>query len=351
MKRALSVLFLITVSLSVWAVDYNVLIYPSNTELSHYVEKWFTKVSNTVPAASNVSVRYNRSGIANAGEALTTALKSNNTDSVKKAEQDLKTAEETFIDDAVYNVRLVSYSGPVTGDDATELDSTVLSYLCRQANADILIIPGQEKIDDLYILSIDVWSETFQKSDRVYMEIRQNSELYSESSIRALAPYFLDEVQLASFSLEQEEVPAVTVPSFRLTSDVPATVWVDEINVGSTPIILKDTVVPSIIRLTAEGYSDTSFYIDGNKTSEMVSMKPAWMDDTEYYKESRNRFYTDFALVLGAFGLKVAARSIDFKSSAFRVGADYTSTGLIAVTLINLVYGLFNYYSAAGGMT
>lgn len=351
MKKVISVLFLITISLAVWASDYNVLIYPSNTELSHYVEKWFTKVSSTVPAAANVSVRYNRSSVANAGEALTTALKTNNEESVKKAQEELKKAEETFIDDSVYNVRIVNYSGPATGEDATELDIKVLSYICRQANADILIIPGQEKIDDLYILSIDVWSEAFQKADRVYMEIRQNSELYSESSIQALAPYFLDQEQLASFTIKEEEVPSVTVPSFSLTSDVPAKVWVNETNVGSTPITLENTVVPSIVRLTADGYSDTSFYIDGKKTSEKVSMKPAWMDDADYYKESRKKFYTDFALVLGAFGLKVAVRSIDFKNQAFRVGAEYTSTGLIAVTLINLVYGLFNYYSAAGGMT
>ena len=351
MKKALAVLFLISISLAVWASDYNVLIYPENSEISHYVEKWFTKVSNTVPSASNVPYRYNRSLVANAGEALTTALKTNVESSINKAVQNLEKAEDTFIDDASYNVCIVKYTGPVTGEDVMDSDSRVLSYICRQANADILIIPGQEKIDDLYILTLDVWSEAFQKTERVYMEIRQNSELYSETSIQALAPYFLDEKQLVSFTTVQEEIPAVTVPDFRLSSDVPSQVWVNEVNVGETPLTLENTVVPSIIRLTAEGYSDTSFYIDGKKTSETVSMKPAWMDDTEFYKETRRRFYTDFALALGAFGLKVAVRSIDFNNQAFRVGADYTTTGLIAAALVNLVYGLFNYYSVAGGMT
>ena len=83
MKKALSVLFLIVVSLCVWASDYNVLVYPSNTEISHYIEKWFPTVSNDVESAQNVPVRYNRSEVANAGEELTTAWKGTDKSTIK----------------------------------------------------------------------------------------------------------------------------------------------------------------------------------------------------------------------------------------------------------------------------
>lgn len=351
MKKALSVLFLILVSLCVWASDYNVLIYPSNTEISHYIEKWFPTVSKDVESAENVPVRYNRSEASNAGEALTTAWKGTDESAIKKAQEKLEKAKESLIDDSVYNVKIVSYSGSVTGEDAANLDPKVLSYLCRKSNADLLIIPAQKRIDDLYMLTIDIWSEYLQKTERVYFEIRQNSELYSESCILAIAPYFLNEKQIASFSIEKEVTPKETVSSFKLDSDVPAKVWLNDKEAGITPLTLENVPIPSLVRLSAEGYSDSSMYIDGKKTEEKVSMKPAWMDDSGFYKETRKKFYTDFALVLGAFGLKVAVRGIDFSNQVFQTGANYISTGLIAATLVNLVYGLFNYYSSAGGMT
>lgn len=351
MKKALSVLFLIVVSLCVWASDYNVLVYPSNTEISHYIEKWFPTVSKDVESAQNVPVRYNRSEVANAGENLTTAWKGTDESTIKKAQDKLETAKESFIDDSVYNVKLVTYKGHVTEEDAAELDSNVLSYLCRTSNADLLIIPAQKRVDDLYMLTIDIWSEYLQKTERVFLEIRQNSELYSESCILALAPYFLNEEQIASFSIEKETTKIETLPTFTLTSDVTAKVWLNDKEAGITPLTLENVPLPSIIRLSAEGYSDSSMYIDGKKTEEKISMKPAWMDDSGFYKETRKKFYTDFAMVLGAFGLKVAVKSIEFKNQVFQTGANYLSTGLIAATLVNLVYGLFNYYSSAGGMT
>jgi len=351
LKKAVSVLFLITVSLFVWAADYNVLIYPANNELSHYIQTWFEKSFSTVPAAENVPKRYNESAVVNAGASLTTAWKGTDTEAVKKAQAELEKAQETFIDDESYTVKLVTYSGPVTAEDAIELEPTVLSYLCKQSNADLLIIPGERRMDDLYILTIDVWSEALQKTDKVFMEIRQNSELYDESSILALAPYFLDETMLSQFSIEKQPEVKESIPSFRLTSDVPAQVWVNNLNVGITPITLENVDIPAIIRLTADGYSDSSLFLDGKSKSENVSMKPAWMDDSDFYKETRNKFYTDFALTLGAFGLRVVARSIDFKNQMFVTGADYITKGLIAAALVNLVYGLFNYYSSAGGMT
>ena len=351
MKKAVSVLFLITVSLFVWAADYNVLIYPANNELSHYIQTWFPTSYSNVPAAGSVPVRYHNSEVINAGSRLTTAWKLTEAEAVKKAQAELEKAQETFIDDKSYSVKLVSYSGPVTAEDAFKLDPQVLSYLCSQTNADLLIIPGEQRMDDLYILTIDVWSEALQTTDRVFMEIRQNSELYNETSVLALAPYFLDEERLAEFSIKRQQVVKENVPEFHLTSDVPAQVWVNNINAGITPITLEHVGIPSIIRLTAEGYSDASLYVDGKSNSEKVSMKPAWMDDSDYYKETRNKFYTDFALALGAFGLRVAARSIDFKDPAFVTGADYITRGFIAAALVNLVYGLFNYYSSAGGMT
>jgi len=351
LKKAVLVLFLITLSLFIWAADYNVLIYPANNELIHYVQTWFPTAYSSVPATENVPKRYNDSEVSNAGAKLTTAWKGTDTEAVKKAQTELEKAQAEFIDDATYTVKLVNYSGPVTAEDTLKLDTTVLSYLCRQSNADLLIIPGEERMDDLYILSIDVWSEALQKTDRVFMEIRQNSELYSESSILALAPYFLDEQRLSEFSVKKNQTVKEIIPNFSLSSDVPAQVWVNNVNAGVTPINLENVGIPSVIRLTAEGYSDASLYVDGKSNSETISMKPAWMDDSDFYKNTRNKFYTDFALALGAFGLRVAARSIDFKNQAFVTGADYITRGIIAAALVNLVYGLINYYSSAGGMT
>ncbi len=351
MKKALSVLVLISLSLCLWASDYNVLIYPSNTEITHYIEKWFPSVSNDVESALNVPVRYNRSEVANAGEELTTAWKGTDESTIKKAQDKFETAKESLIDDSDYNVKLVTYSGPVTGEDAAELDPKVLSYICKTSNADLLIVPAQKRVDDLYMLTIDIWSEYKQKTERIFLEIRQSSELYSESCILALAPYFLNEKQIESFSIEKEPEIKETLPIFNLTTDVPAKVWLNDKEAGTTPLTLENVPLPSIVRLSAEGYSDSSMYIDGKKTEEKISMKPAWMDDSGFYKETRKKFYTDFALVLGSFGLKVALKSIEFKNQVFQTGANYISTGLIAATLVNLVYGLFNYYSSAGGMT
>jgi len=351
LKKALSVLFLAVLSLCLWASDYNVLIYPQNTEISHYIEKWFISVDKDVPAAANVSLRYNRSAVSDAGDALSVAWKGTDEKAIRKAEDKLTEAKESLIDDPVYDVCLVNYSGPVTGDDASELDEAVLSYLCKQSNADLLIIPYEKRTDDLYILSIDVWSEALRKIDRVFLEIRQNSELYSESCILALAPYFLDEKQLESFTIEKEPDMRETVPSFSLTSNVTAKVWLNDKEAGNTPLTLENVVIPSIVRLSSEGYSDTSFYIDGKTTEENISMKPAWMDDSGFYRETRKKFYTDFALAIGAFGLKVAIRSIEFENYALKTGANYITNGLIAAAIVNLVYGLLNYYSSAGGMT
>lgn len=340
MKKLLAVISLTLVLFSLPAADFNVLVYPENREISRLIEKWF-------PSVTAVSQRYVNSEIIEAGRALSVAWNGADQTKIRAAQNALEKAGQKEASAEKYNVKLVSYRGTVTPENMELLDPGVLSYVCRQANSDILVVPLRQILGDFYNLTLSVWSESTGTVETVYLKLRQNSELYTEECLYALAPYFLTAEELEFFSTDVEAAPGFILPAYEIKSDVKADVLLNEKYAGTTPLVLENIKVPSILRLEAEGYAPASINIDGTDTSWTVEMKPLWMNDGQFYNKARKDFYTGFALTLGAFGLKVVANSITFGNATVRQWVNYASEGLIAVSLVNLVYGLFEYFTSA----
>ena len=81
----------------------------------------------------------------------------------------------------------------------------------------------------------------------------------------------------------------------------------------------------------------------GTKTVS-VSMKPEWMADGTLLKEEKNEFYAGFARSLLIFGAKIALKTFNDGTNKVLEALDGAATGLLAVSIVDLVGSLVDYY-------
>lgn len=110
---------------------------------------------------------------------------------------------------------------------------------------------------------------------------------------------------------------------------------------GKLPLFIENVEVPFVLDAFVEGFD--SSLIQANKSLKQVhfSLLPQELSKSIDYDESRKGFYTNFALSLGLFGLKVLSLNIDSKLLTTFVD------GAIVISILDLVSSLFDYYNSS----
>ncbi|MBQ3831024.1 MAG: hypothetical protein II813_08950, partial [Spirochaetales bacterium] len=98
------------------------------------------------------------------------------------------------------------------------------------------------------------------------------------------------------------------------------------------------------LRFSSEGYADKTVGILSGTKTVSVSMKPKWMADGNLLKEEKNEFYAGFARSLLIFGAKIALRTFNDGTNKVLEALDGAATGLLAVSIVDLVGSLVDYY-------
>ncbi len=87
--------------------------------------------------------------------------------------------------------------------------------------------------------------------------------------------------------------------------------------------------------------------IDGTATEVDEEMKPAWMNEGEFYSKARHNFYRDMAITLGAFALKVGVRSLPVNNANLQNTLNIGTDTFVVLSAFKLISGLFNYFMSA----
>ena len=130
----------------------------------------------------------------------------------------------------------------------------------------------------------------------------------------------------------------------EITSEPRATVLLDGVSLGQTPLTLDSYVVPSSLRLTAEGYADKTVGLLSPAEKLDIQLKPQWMADQALLKDTKDGFYTRFAISLAIFGVKVALKSFNDGTNKVLMAFDGLATAALAVSFSDLVGWLVDYY-------
>lgn len=347
MKRLLLILAVLICTFTLWAVDFNVCVYPSVTEIEDYITRYFPEIKSSVAWTRSVTMRQENQTLYSAGTGLSGAWATENPDNIEKASLALQSPKQADSLPEKLTVKLVKYSGNADRSGLLKSDPMLLEYICRSANADLLVIPLSERVSEFNSLTICVYSPVTGNSEQVFFRLLQNSNVFTDEAAVALAPYFLTQEDVQTFTTVKPQIIRPVLAEYSINSNVPAEVYLNGIQSGTTPLVLNNVTIPSVVRLTAQGYADFVVNVDGKKTEVNAEMKPAWMNEGEFYSKSRNSFYRKMAVALGAFALKVGVRSLPVENvnmqNALKIGTDT----LAVVSVFNLISGLFNYFMSA----
>lgn len=287
MKKLTAIIITFLICFSLFAYDGKVCVYPSNNEIKGYITKYF----NLKTSDAKVSIPF-----------------------------------ETIL---------------------TE-DFRLLEYLCKVSGADFLIFPRESDLAGLNYYQIFVYDRAENNFELCYEHISQESGFFTEMAVYALQPY-LSEKEIVIQPKEEKKDTEEKVYGFNLsiTSNPQAQIWIDGVMVGTTPFELESYRIPTVLRLTAEGYSDSLCYV--NKETESINVNLTLLEnkDKSLYKDARSTFYKAFGINLLTFGLKAAIPSFISPESAAYKYVDYAADGVIAVFAVNTAICLINYFRSA----
>ena len=347
MKRLFLLCIVLLCVFSIWCTDFNVCVYPSVTEIEDYITRFFPVIDSAIPWTQYVSIRQEKQSINSTGSELRGAWTTENPELIQKADSTYRSPVNTSAVSGNLDVRLVKYNGQADLQGLRDRDPMLLQYICSTSKADLLIMPLSDRMSGVNALTIYVYSPLTDRAEQVFFRLLQNSNVFSDEAVYALAPYFITEDKLDSFSTAKPQIIRPVLASFTVYSNVPASVYLNGIQSGTTPLVLDNVPVPSVVRLTAEGYADSVINIDGTATEVRQEMKPAWMNEGEFYNRARRNFYRDMALTLGAFALKVGVRSIPAGSTNLQNTLNVGTDTLVVISAFKLISGLFNYFMSA----
>lgn len=347
MKRLFLLAAVLISVFSLWCADFNVCVYPSDTEIEDYITRYFPVIEASVPWTRSVTLRQEIQNLNTAGTGLKSAWTTESPELIEKADAAYRSSLKADTLSGTLDVKLVKYGGQADEQGLKNHDPMLLQYICSTAKADLLIIPLSDRMSGVNSLSISVYSPFTESCEQVFFRLLQNSNVYTEEAAIALAPYFLTGVKLDSFSTVKPQIIRPVLARYTVYSNVPAVVYLNGIESGTTPLVLENVPLPSVVRLKAEGYADSTLNVDGTATEVREEMKPAWMNEGEFYGRARNSFYRDMAIALGAFALKVGVRSLPVENTNLQNTLNIGTDTIAVLSAFNLISGLFNYFMSA----
>ncbi len=402
MKRILIALIFTALILPAAAAadaGFNVLVYPENNEIESYISVFFPTKSFDPDAWNVMQERQERKDLRKLGEALVSAYESENQEKIDSASSlYLDGVAASQPSGADFVVRLIK-AGKLEFDAGAMVgDPVLLSYVCDVTDAGLLVMPVTDYLQDFLHLALYVYSYGSDSADLVYEMISKESDRYPVNASLALAPSFMDispslvrleglasgtaveidgketlsldgyvmttsgrHVISLSAQGKQDRVFAtdlapdavssldatmndIRYSGLQITSDPVSSVYLNGIGIGQTPLTLDNYVIPSSLRFSSEGYADKTVGILSGTKTVSVSMKPKWMADQNLLKEEKNEFYAGFARSLLIFGAKIALRTFNDGTNKVLEALDGAATGLLAVSIVDLVGSLVDYY-------
>ncbi|MBR6235425.1 MAG: PEGA domain-containing protein [Spirochaetales bacterium] len=402
MKRILIALIFTALILPAAAAadaGFNVLVYPESNEIESYISVFFPTKSFDPDAWNAMQERQERKDLRKLGEALVSAYESENQEKIDSASSlYLDGVAASQPSGADFVVRLIK-AGKLEFDAGVMVgDPVFLSYVCDVTDADLLVMPVTDYLQGFLHLALYVYSYGSDSADLVYEMISKESDRYPVNASLALAPSFMDispslvrleglasgtaveidgketlsldgyvmttsgrHVISLSAQGKQDRVFAtdlapdavssldatmndIRYSGLQITSDPVSSVYLNGIGIGQTPLTLDNYVIPSSLRFSSEGYADKTVGILSGTKTVSVSMKPKWMADGNLLKEEKNEFYAGFARSLLIFGAKIALRTFNDGTNKVLEALDGAATGLLAVSIVDLVGSLVDYY-------
>ena len=391
---------LISLSFSVFAESFNVLVYPSNTETERYITAFFPQITADKAKRTIVLERLQRKVDKELGEALAKAYSTEDESKVNAAREAYDNRTVVLEDEPFFDLKLCEQPKEAYDIKALESgDAALLDMVCRANEADLLVMPVISDIQSFKHLCLYVYQRGSDKLELVFEQIVSRDSAYfpvesamklgqilcdapmavlyldkmvdgSEvkvdgRTVNAVDNYILCEAGRHIIGLDAtgyiEKTVSIDLPSdnvseidaslqallfgnLRIESDPVADVLIGGVKMGSTPLLVESYSVPTSIRLSHEGYSDAVIGLTKKRDSISLSLKPAWMADEDILKKNKDDFYGAFARSLLIFGAKIVTRTLNNGDNTFLSVLDIAAGGALTVSIVDMVGCLIDYY-------
>ncbi len=404
MKRKVLAILLclgIFASQTAFSQDYNVLVYPQNSQISSYIQTFFpSKKADSLALADISQFTYEKELKAN-GEALSSAYSSENESNIQQAKEKYDNTQPVNLEEIEsFEVQLVAFSDSSIDiiNAINNKDLLTFDYIASTCNANLIILPVSEQISGFTLQSLYVYDRAEKSITLIFEELTQTGSSYSLNALLALSKLFdedktailtfngigqgaevlVDGVEVVLYEdscilsegihnfdislngyetkhLRSElkadtvstmyvEMKEIVYDSLLIETKPEAEVSIDGNLVGTTPYNLTNYTLPLTLNLSSAGYVDKTISILNPQNKISISLKPEWMNDEEKYENSKKSFYNSFARTLLIFGLKIVSQSFDLNKTGFWNAADMLCTGALYLSLTDLADALIDYY-------
>lgn len=345
-----------------FGTDYNVGIYPENKEIASYINAYFQKKNYNEKTGTAINNRLKLQKQSETGLKLNKAYEEEKSDKLNTAISDFQSAGEDVILPVDLSVKNISVNESFPFGSSSP-DKMTLVYICNKYNLDLLIIPVHEQLSDLNYLTLYAYDAYSRELSFLYGEIKQTSDVYGTSALKAMSYLFMSEEDADAFVYNIDNPVQVSDDQidFRLETNIPADVFIDGIKVGKTPFGFKDSY-PISISFEADGYISKTINLMSDQNELYVELKPQWMSDFNLYKKARTDFYVSFTASLASFAVSVISNAVNFgdspseyinsngvlkRTTPLTNSIKAVGTGLSVVSLLNMFGELIDYYRYA----
>ena len=401
MRRAVLVFIIIlaaVTALPAGNVSYGVLVYPQNAEIEAFILNFFPEKEYDSSTAQMLSRRAADVDRRTLGLELHKAYASEDEAKIDAATEKYNALQEEAVEEKAFPVALLNSSKLSYDADALVSDPVLMKFVCDATGADLLVMPVSGYLQGFRLLSIYVYEYGSDSVRLVYEAISVASDRFPVHAALSLAPFFMsadpaiirfDDLAVGAVvkvdgkevdyydncvmttaglhyislsaqgkqdrtfatELEGNVLSSVTASmkdtrysGLEISSDPQATVLLDGVSLGLTPLTLDSYVIPSSLRLSAEGYADKTLGLLAPADKLDIQLKPQWMADQGLLKDAKDDFYTRFAISLVIFGAKVALKSFNDGTNKVLMALDGLATAALAVSFSDLVGSLVDYY-------
>ena len=402
MRRALVVLILILAAITALPAEdaaYGVLVYPHNAEIEAFILNFFPEKEYDSATAQMMGQRASDSVRRTLGLELNKAYASENKATIEAAAEKYNAVTgEGIAEEKAFPVVLLDSSELSYDIEALVSDPVLMQFVCDATGADMLVMPVSGYLQGFRLLSIYIYEYGSDSASLAYEVISTESDRFPVHAALSLAPYFM-EGDPAIIRFENLAVGAVVMVDWKevdcyedcvmttagkhaisisaqgkqdrifvtnvegntlssvaadmkdsrysgleIVSEPQATVLLDGVSLGLTPLTLDNYLIPSSIRLSAEGYADKTVGLLAPADKLDIQLKPQWMAEQDLLKDAKDGFYRRFAVSLAIFGAKVALKSFNDGTNGFLMALDGIATAALAVSFSDLIGSLVDYY-------
>ena len=377
---------------------FNVLVYPSNDEISSYIGTFFPTAILDSATIESKQQRMISDFQKENGEKLAKEYKGEDSSKIKDArnallESDVEKPENPF------DVKLVNFGGKAVDKDALiSGDRMLLRYMCLQSGADIILIPIISRLGDFNQMSLYRYSYASDEFSLIFERLSTDSDRFTESSVLRFAPSFIEGrpvlirldnlVDGAYVTIDDKDVAvldnfvfttsgkhlmeigalghstrlfsinaisdaiisfdaklsSVVYSDLRIESNPSSTVKVNGIELGQTPIVLESYSLPLTLRFEKDQYMGKSVGLTENTNKISIDLKPEWMANQDLLKKSKDRFYWSFARTILLFGSKLAVGLFNDGNNKIISSMNIAFNGLLTVSIVDAVGCLVDYF-------